>query len=217
MSVIESALSIKKIIGARLSQARSRKHLTREQLCDRVNGIIYSNNSLDLADLTVSTYRYWESGDHQINIEYIPILATVLDFDMGYLFGEYPTLHRESADICSATLLSEAAVESLKSHSESSAYYRIKGKKPQEILSAFLTDPEFWQILNSLFQYSNPDTLSLIDNLLSTSSAYALPSNDPYSEDVLIMDTGRETMIAGVSRHFGNVAERAIGWDKKNQ
>lgn len=217
MNVIENALSTKKTIGKRLSAARCNKDLTREQLCDRVNAVIHSDVLPRLKDLTPSTYRYWESGANQINIEYIPILAEVLDFDIGYLFGEYPTFHRENADICSATLLSEAAVESLKSHSESSAYYRIKGKKPQEILSAFLTDPEFWQILNSLFQYSNPDTLSLIDNLLSTSSAYALPSNDPYSEYVLIMDTGRETMIAGVSRHFGNVAERAIGWNKKNQ
>lgn len=214
MSVIESALSTKKIIGARLSQARSRKHLTREQLCDRVNGIIYSDNSLDLADLTVSTYRYWESGDHQINIEYIPILATVLDFDMGYLFGEYPTLHRENADICSATLLSEAAVESLKSHSENPAlYYRIDGKNSQEILSSFLTDPQFWQILNSILQYSSSEALFLLDNMLSTANA----NDSPYSEWVPIIATGRETMIAAIALSFGDVAKRAIGWDKKNQ
>lgn len=222
MTAMENTVNIKKMVGERLKDARKARGLTHKALCDRVNWEIrcdpsYNPSSPYPPELVVNTYRAWESGINQINMAYIPVLKSVLDLDVGYLFGEYPEFHKEAADICAATGLSETAVESLKSHAERTAYYHIKGKKPQEILSAFLTDSEFWQILNSLFQYSNPDTLSLIDSLLSTSSAYALPSNAPYSEDVLIMDTGRETMIAGVSRHFGNVAERAIGWDKKNQ
>ena len=221
ITAMENTINIKKIVGARLRDARDAKHLSREELCDRINTVIrcapnYNPSSPYPPYLVASTYRAWEDGTNKINIEYIPVLKSVLDFDVGYLFGEYPEFHKEVADICAITGLTEEAVAALVERVEESRAY-ISVSNPHNVLSSLLTDNRFWQTLRSISYYIFPESVSPFLETYnihwpdpSTESLMKELDDKYFSEYNIITYTGRDSIIAGIARCFGNIAERVI-------
>ena len=71
----------------------------------------------DVADLlgleSRQAYANIENGKSEIKPYYIFKLCEIFDCDIGYLFGEYPTKKRVSADVQEVTGLSELSIEYL--------------------------------------------------------------------------------------------------------
>ena len=63
---------------------------------------------------TRQAYANIENGKRALQFKHIPKLCEIFDCDVGYLFGEYPTKKRDTADIQEATGLSEKSIETLK-------------------------------------------------------------------------------------------------------
>lgn len=71
----------------------------------------------DIADLlgleSRQAYANIENGKSAIRLYHIFKLCEIFDCDIGYLFGEYPTKRRVSADVQEVTGLSESSIEYL--------------------------------------------------------------------------------------------------------
>ena len=139
--------TVKKRMGERLKRAREELHYNLPRLADLLNeqeGIPVRKNQTD--NVSVERLKKWESGENPIAIEWIPILCDVLQFDVGYLFGEYEQHYRVTADISEQTGLTEMAVRDL-------VFY--KGSFMVEKLSELLSDKSFWEMLNLFEIYKN--------------------------------------------------------------
>jgi transcriptional regulator with XRE-family HTH domain len=67
-----------------------------------------------LSEKTVASLRSWERGERLPDMETLARMCDVFDCDFGYLIADYDEKRRETADICSATNLSEKAVDTLR-------------------------------------------------------------------------------------------------------
>lgn len=113
-SCINDTLSVAKLVGNRLKRAREEKSLSRQAFCDRINereGRPIRKGCIDRLD--VERLKKWESGENPTSLEWLPLICTELDVDVGYLFGEYEEYKRACADIVAATRLSSRAVRNI--------------------------------------------------------------------------------------------------------
>lgn len=134
---------------------------------------------------------------------------------MGYLLGEYEQRHRITAEVCEATGLSEEAVQRLLNLKIDAAGHRAEksfNMVPRlEILSRILSDPEFWQILYNLSQWTSPEIVDWM-SAYNAANAYAPASEGSAAETQPLSTPLQDTEIASAAMHFFNVAKRAVGW-----
>ena len=102
---------VQKIFGARLKAARGDKGVSRQEFCDAINTCAdrpTRRNKLD--ELSLERLKKWEYGENPVDLEWLPTICSVLQIDVGYLFGEYEEHTRVISDISAETGLSSDAV-----------------------------------------------------------------------------------------------------------
>lgn len=129
MKGINSSNFVRSIMGARLKEARSRSdlHLSRQKLAD----LISQNEKAPIVDgvkgsVSPDRLKQWEYGNNPIDLEWIPAICDVLSCDVGYLFGDYEELRRETSDAVKETGLTVDAVEQLRRIASSPQKYRLE-------------------------------------------------------------------------------------------
>lgn len=112
-------------------------------------------------------YANIENGSSKIQLKHIIKLCEIFDCDIGYLFGDYPTKRKVSADVQEITGLSEAAIEYLlktKQTYDSAKLEYDKADKNDDKLSAenkFLISGIKLQTLNFILE--NDERYGLLD------------------------------------------------------
>ena len=144
MKVTENPVMAK--IAERLHASREAAGLTQQALVDRLN----ASEKAPPKVLKLDTFKKWEYGGNQINIEWIPALCDVLNCDVGYLFGEYPQFRRVNADICKETGLTENAVNSIRTYGGSN-----ETDWGLDAINALLESKEFPLLIYYRIQYAD--------------------------------------------------------------
>lgn len=112
-------------------------------------------------------YANIENGSSKIQLKHIIKLCEIFDCDIGYLFGEYPTKRRVSADVQEITGLSENSIKYLlgtKQIFDSAKLEYDKAEKNDDKLSAenkFLISGIKLQTLNFILE--NDEKYGLLD------------------------------------------------------
>ena len=213
--------TIREELGLNIRKAREDAKLTRSALVERLcRSQLAPGNYADGGRLLKEdTLKQWELGRNSVRLDWIPALCEVLDCDPGFLFGEYPQHHRQTADICAATGLSEKAASNLK---EYDYFYKVGGEKtnypdrsgltPSEVLSHLLESESFWRVLGNISQWTKTGVLEmarLADQYDPT--AGGLPTVPSYIEPNPAMipfeENMRELYMAAATKRFGDAVE----------
>lgn len=111
---INDTKSVKTTVGMRIQEAREKKKLSRIYFSDFLN--TFENRPITngkIEYMNQDRLKSWEYGVNPVPLEWIPLLCSALDCDVGYLFGDYPEPKRTTSDVVSVTGLSELSVEKL--------------------------------------------------------------------------------------------------------
>lgn len=131
-----------KEIGQRIKQLRKKRGYSQDYMAERL-------------DCKRQTYAKLEDGARKLSAEGFAKLCDILECDIGYLFGEYPTIRRATTDIQKETGLSEEAILAL------------QNMNPKQIavavLSSILTQPDVDQWLFQIYRIAGER--STCDNL----------------------------------------------------
>lgn len=143
MKVTENPLMSK--VAERIHAARESTGLTQQALVSRLN----ASEQAPQKELKLDTFKKWEYGTNQLNIEWLPALCDVLHCDVGYLFGEYPQFRRVNADICKETGLTENAVNAIRS-------YRATNRADWglDAINALIESKDFLSLICYMVQYA---------------------------------------------------------------
>lgn len=213
--------SLRGVIGANMKRARNDAGLTLEVMADRLSNsqfapVRYVDGS---RSLSAATYKQWELGRNPVHLDWVPALCDVLDCDPGFLFGEYPERRHRTADICSATGLSEKAASNWGAYDY---HYSVGGKKvpfldqsglaPSEVLSRLLESDAFWRVLGNISWWTKTGVLKmskLADEHNPT--ACGLPTVpgyiEPNSAIVPFEEKTRDLYMAAATKRFGDAVE----------
>lgn len=132
-SGIHDTNTAKKIIGGRLKAARENAGYSRQAAIDEIVASPLAPVFEKRPTLGIDTYKKWEYGWNQIEIEWLPAICKVYKCDVGYLFGEYKEYTIDRQKIRDMTKLSKSAVDWL-----------LKNK---------VENPHLINALNELFEY----------------------------------------------------------------
>lgn len=162
MNRIKNTKSVKLTVGERLTKARNRKKITRQELADELSH--HGKAPASKRGVSYDRLKEWEYGNNAIPLEWIPAVCDVLECDVGYLFGEYEELTRQATDICKETGLSEDAVEAIRSMGD----INLKGgvlhrSEFQEVISCMFEDPRFSSMIPHVIEAERLRTSPEID------------------------------------------------------
>ena len=174
---MHNSLEIKKNIGLRLTAVRKMAGLSRRDLCDAANQLA-EKDGRELI-LNEATLKQWEYGNNQINIEWLPYLCTVLQCDVGYIFGDYECRTRVITDIKAQTALSEDAILNLEKNV--GGYW--------EALNSVLENETFWQFLKLMQTYKQVNTSGdklgkYVEDGISSAARRLLPNPERKDTDI---------------------------------
>lgn len=105
--------SVKAKFSERLRSARKKCELRQQDAVDKISSSPLAprgEGSDEPQFIQLETYKKWEYGVNQINIEWIPAICDTYNCDVGYLFGEYEEMKRTFSDVCTVTGLSEESI-----------------------------------------------------------------------------------------------------------
>lgn len=134
----------KEEIGKRIKTLRKQKHLSQDDLANR---LFYIAPTKDKA-LGQSTISSWERGVTLPPLERMIALASIFDCDVAYLLGDYSKEKKDNSDICDMTGLSQKALSQL---------LRYKEQYPDYIdsLNFLLESDNFEDALYCIYEYDN--------------------------------------------------------------
>lgn len=181
-----------------------------EQIGERIKKLRkkrgYSQNEMaEKFDCKRQTYAKIENGTRKLSAEEFVHLCNILECDIGYLFGEYPTIRRVTADIQEQTGLSEKAILALQNMNPK--------KIATTVLSSMLTQPDieqwfaqiYWMALersvcNDLKAAAYKERLTMKNKKITTLAEAALSSIVlPELESAEVQESNRHyRMLEGV-------------------
>jgi transcriptional regulator with XRE-family HTH domain len=134
----------KEEIGKRIKTLRKQKHLSQDDLANR---LFYIAPTKDKA-LGQSTISSWERGVTLPPLERMIALASIFDCDVAYLLGDYSKEKKDNSDICDMTGLSEKAVSRL-------LLYKSQYSDNVDSLNFLLESDNLEDVLYHIWEYSN--------------------------------------------------------------
>ncbi|MCI7636955.1 MAG: helix-turn-helix domain-containing protein [Oscillibacter sp.] len=134
----------KEEIGKRIKTLRKQKHLSQDDLANR---LFYIAPTKDKA-LGQSTISSWERGVTLPPLERMIALASIFDCDVAYLLGDYSKEKKDNSDICDMTGLSQKSLSQL---------LRYKEQYPDYIdsLNFLLESDNFEDVLYYIYECDN--------------------------------------------------------------
>lgn len=206
MNRTNNTQTVKEIVGRRLIEARNRKGMTRQVLADELG----SNRKAPASKVGVSydQLKQWERGINSIPLEWIPAICDVLGCDVGYLFGEYEELTRQSTDICKVTGLSENAVEAICSMGDVKLKDEVLHRaKFQEVISCMFEDPRFSSMIPHIIEAERLRTSPEIDqNTTASELAHSIGTVESFGFVVLRREDARQFHLRQAAQVFLNIA-----------
>lgn len=136
-------------MGERIKIRRKALNISQAELADKLNR-------------QQKTVSQWETGTNYLQTKDIPEIANALECDIAYLFCELPTdcPTQVISDASESTGLSPQAVEFLQSNDYS------------DIVSAFITHPEFSRMCNYIRQLQDKEGMHRAQTFITKEAVF---------------------------------------------